>query len=161
VARPLVGQTSCNFGTSGSCNLSLGISLTPTDVLRLTLSATSTNLGTPVESDYTAGFRAATGPSVTVKANRSYHVAIKANTATFGYTPVGGLSNPNKPAGDLQWGLTAAGTFTALATSDITAINGTATAGSVQSMFYRTSLAYATDKPGTYTLTVLFTLSAP
>ena len=164
VARPLSAQLSCSFTNSTPCSLTLNVSLTPTDVLRLTVSTTSSNLGTPVESDYTAGFLAANGPSVTVKANRAFHVALKAGGATFGYTPVGGLTNPNKPASDLKWGLTAGGSFTGLTTSDVTAFSGSAsptTAGTVQAMFYRTSLAYGTDKPGSYSLSVIFTLSAP
>jgi hypothetical protein len=160
--RDLAAQTSCTFSNTVPCSFTLNVSLTPSDVLRLTLSSTATTFAAPVEADYTAGYVAAAGPAATAKANRAFHVTVDATAPTWAYVPVGGLANPNKPASNLRWATTAGGPFTSNAGTPATLFSGGAgTPGTTQAIFYRADLGYSVDRPGTYTLTVRYTLSAP
>lgn len=155
-------QTSCTFSNTVPCSFTPNVSLTPASVLRLTLSATSTTFSTPVEVDYTAGFVAAAGPTATAKANRAYSVTVDATTAVWVYTPAGGLADPSKPASDLKWATTVGGAFTHNVGTSATLLSGAGgTAGTTQAIFFRASLSYTVDRPGTYSLTVRYTLSAP
>ena len=95
------------------------------------------------------------GPSYQVSANRNYKVQISANAAQF--------TGPYaKPAGDLAWATSLAGTYAALTTTPTDVSTGGATALSAAvSLFYKTTYNFATDVPGAYTLDVTFTLVAP
>jgi hypothetical protein len=160
--RELAAQTSCTFSNTVPCSFTLNVSLTPSDVLRLTLSSTATAFAAPVEADYTAGYITASGPTATAKANRAYRVTVDSPAATWTYTPVGGLTDPGKAASDLSWATTAGGTFATSAGAAATLLSGAGgTAGTAQPIYFRARLNYATDRPGTYTLTVRYTLSAP
>ena len=151
--RPLAAQCS-----GASCTIT--VQMPVSDVLRLTLSVVTTSLGTPVDADYTAGFIAAAGPTATAKANRAFTVSVDATSATFGYS--GSFTNPNKPASHLTWATTAGGPFTRNAGTAATLASGSSgTAGTAQAIFFRTLVTYAADPPGSYSLTVRYTLSAP
>ena len=165
--RPLVGillvaavrtASAQNTCTGNPCNVTTTATLTVNDVLRLTLDATTTSLGTPVEADFDAGFKDASGPTTTVKANRPWHVAVVGTTSAFAYT--GSLTNPNKPASSLKWGIVS-GTYPNDASASATLSSGNGTSGSSQQIFYRTLLSYTNDVTGSYALDVKFTLSAP
>jgi hypothetical protein len=152
-------QTSCTTtsGAGGTCSLTINMTLTTTDMLRLTLSAGSTTLTPPTLTDYDNGGKNDNGPTATVKANRAWSVQVSAPATTF--TPSGG-STYNKPASDLLWG-TAAGTYPNSMSTSAKLMNGNATAGASQQIFYRTKYFWDKDVPGTYSLQVNFTLSAP
>ncbi|HEV2641839.1 MAG TPA: hypothetical protein VGT98_04000, partial [Candidatus Elarobacter sp.] len=109
---------------------------------------------------FTAGFKDAAGPTLTVKSNAAFRVSVVATTATFAYS--GAQANPNKPASDLKWG-TVSGTYpnNAGTASLLFAVNTPATASATQQIFFRTLWALNKDVPGNYSLVVNFTLSAP
>jgi hypothetical protein len=149
-------QATC---TGNPCSVQVTASATVNDVLRLTLSGASTSLGTPSETDYDAGYKDVAGPTASVKSNRPWHVDIAGAAATFSYT--GALTNPNKPATDLQWG-TSAGTYGNNMGSAAVLLNGaTGTGSASQAIFFRTLWSWATDVPGSYSLIINFTLAAP
>ena len=151
--RPLAAQC-----VGASCTIT--VQMPVSDVLRLTLSAVTTSLGTPVEADYTAGYVASTGPTATAKANRAYTVTVDATSANFTYS--GSLTDPVKPASTLTWATTSGGPFTHNAGTAAALFTGsTGTSGTSQGIFFRTTVSYAVDRPGTYRLTVRYTLSAP
>jgi len=151
--RPLAAQC-----VGASCTIT--VQMPVSDVLRLTLSAVTTSLGTPVEADYTAGYVASTGPTATAKANRAYTVTVDATSANFTYS--GSLTDPVKPASTLTWPTTSGGPFTHNPGTSAALFTGsTGTSGTSQGIFFRTTVSYAADRPGTYTLTVRYTLSAP
>jgi hypothetical protein len=155
-AKPATAQT-C---TGNPCNVNTTATLTVVDLLRLTLDLTSTNLGSPVEANFDAGFILSTGPVATAKANRPWTVSVQSLTANFAYT--GSLTDPNKPASDLHWDTSSGGSYTnAMSTSAATLKTGTGTSGTSQGIFYKTLLSYANDVAGSYALGVKFTLSAP
>jgi hypothetical protein len=121
-------------------------------------------------SDYNVSTGAATKTSaaattLAVTSNKGWTVSAKANTAAFGFTPSAGDPDPVKAAGSLSYKLTSAGTYTAITTTNaaVTTGNkgGTATAGNTFSVDYQLTSNLSQDPPGTYTLAVVYTLTAP
>jgi hypothetical protein len=152
------GQLGCSGAT---CTVE--ITMPVTDVVRLTLSQTSIALGTPTGSDYVSGYRDISGAAatVTVKANRAFRVQIVGSTSNFTYS--GAFANPNKPASDLLWATSQAGLASTTNTmgASATLMNQGASASATQLLFLRTLWRFSTDVPGTYSLIVSVTLSAP
>ena len=137
--------------------------------LTLTTDVTSFTL-----SFLTTDYNAATGAATITKTSGNtlgvnsfllgWHVTAKAVTSTFGFTPSAGDANPNKPSSDLsirQPGYTT--TYTALTTTPFTLVTGNATFLSTlyYPVDYKLNSNLATDPPGTYTISILFTLTAP
>lgn len=144
--------------TTPSCGVSNTTSATVGIVAQLTLSSTTTDLGTPTQADYIAGHKDVPGPTATVLANTAWHVAVVGNTGTFSCTGAG--CRATKPASDLLWG-TVSGTYGNNAGAGATLFSGAGTTGSNQQSFFRTNWNLVTDTPGTYTLFVNYTLSEP
>jgi len=161
-AALLVGLTStakAQTCTGNPCTVQVTASATVNDILRLTLSSTTANLGSPTEADYDAGFLDAAGPTASVKSNRPWHVDVVGAAGVFSY--VGSLTNPNKPASALQWG-TSAGTYgNNMGASSQLMSGATGTGNASQAIFFRTLWSWATDVSGSYSLVVNFTLAAP
>lgn len=149
LGRPVEAQ-SC--GTS-CAPATVRMRVVPT--VRLELLSDPTSLGNPTAADFTVGYKDATGPTLTVRANSSYQVdVVKESPApTFGTT--------SKPASDLLWG-TAPGTYPYHVGTSAMLTSGGATAGSAPvTIYYRTLWSFANDPPGTYTIGVMYTVSAP
>lgn len=150
------------LGCAGS-SCTVEISVPVADVLRITLSNGGVPLGSPGEADYAAGYRDVSGPAVTasVKANRPFQVQVVGGQASFSY--LGSHTNPAKPASDLLWATSQAGlagTTTNMGTPALLLNQGPG--GNVQaSLFLRTRWSFTSDVPGTYSLPIRFTLSAP
>ena len=149
------------LGCSGaSCTVQ--ISMPVSDVLRISLGTTSVGLGAPNDVDFATGYKDVAGVAVSVngKSNRPFVVDMSALTGTFNYA--GSMANPNKPASDLKWATSA----TALPTtpknmgSSATLINQGAGNVTVP-LFMRTMWDFTKDVPGTYSLAIRFTVSAP
>ena len=146
-------QARAQLGCSGA-TCTVEITMPVSDVLLLSLSASSVALGSPIETDFQAGYRDVSGAAVnvTAKSNRAFTVQLGSVTPAFAYS--GTLPNPNKPASHLLWATSAGG----LATTTFLSQG----AASVTSPLYlRTLWSFANDVPGTYSLTVRLTLSAP
>jgi hypothetical protein len=157
-----MATASAQTGCSGATCV-VEITMPVSDVIRITASALTIDLGSPSLSDFTAGYRDVIGPAATVavKANRAFQVQIGGASATFAYA--GPLANPLKPASDLQWAATQAGLSSAPNDfgSAATLMNGAATAGATTSLYFRTRWVMTRDVSGTYSLAVTLTLSAP
>jgi hypothetical protein len=157
-ARPVQAQLGC---AGSACTVE--VSLPVASVMRISLSSTGVSLGTPTGSDYQLGYRDVAGPAVTatIKANRAFQVQVVGTGATFQYA--GSSTNPNKAASDLRWATSQAG----LATTT----NHMGTAGSLlnhgpganvqASLYLRTLWDFTRDVPGTYSMPIRLTLSAP
>lgn len=155
----VVGLLWAGQARAQTVSASVTITMTPAVVVSLGLSGSTTPLGAPTLADFTTGYRAATGPLVTVKSNTAYTVSISSSAATFGYT--GSHPNPNKPRTDLTWSAVAGGPFTGLLGSGASFLTGTATNSTAATAYYRTLWNLAAAPPGDYSLTVQFTISAP
>ena len=164
-ATPSIAMAqSCNAGGSpANCNVPASVSMTAGRVVRLQMSTGSTALAAPTTADFDAGFNSTTGPSLTISANASWNLLIRANSAvwTATNTAPGAPARVNKPAGDLQWSTAANGSFAALTTSDANLVSGTATASAATTLYFQTLYDWAVDTPGNYSMTVVLTLTAP
>jgi hypothetical protein len=152
-------------GNAGSCNTTNTASVTVGALVKLGMSAATTSLTAPTADDIDAGAVIAnSGPSFTIKANRSWTLKIKSQNAT-NWTYAG----PNagvKPIGDLAWSTAVGGTFAAITSADATFTSGaSASNGTAAQAFFRTTwvadFADASNREGSYSLPIVFTLSAP
>ena len=167
VLATAIGATTANAQCSGSnsCNTTNTASVTVGALVKLGMSSATTTLTNPTADDVDAGnVIADAGPSFTIKANRSWTLKIKSQNAA-NWTYVGSNSGV-KPIGDLSWSTAANGTFAAITSSDATFTSGAAASnGTAAQAFFRVSwlndFTSASNAPGTYSLPIVFTLSAP
>lgn len=162
-AAPLAGQGTCEVNNQASCvaagSAAQGISVTITSVARLSVPLGDIVLPVPGVGSYDAGLGVAGSVSLTVQANVPWAVAISAATATWTGSPAS--ARQNKPAGDAQWAIAAGGPFTDVTTVAATIQSGVATGAGVVTLFIRPRLDWTTDAPGSYTLPLQLTLTAP
>lgn len=154
-------QAGAQLGCAGA-TCTIEISMPVVDVFRVSLSGSSVSLGTPAEADYDAGFLDVSGAAVnvTVKANRDVVVQVGGVAGSFSYA--GPLPNPVKPSSHLLWATSAAGLATTTNHMGATTNFVVQSAGSVMVPLYlRTLWSFGADVPGTYSLAISFTLSAP
>jgi hypothetical protein len=152
-------------GNTGSCNTTNTASVSVGALVKLGMSSASTALTNPTADDVDAGnVLPNAGPSFTIKANRSWTLKIKSQNAA-NWTYVGSDAGV-KPIADLSWSTAVGGTFAAITAADATFASGaSSTNGTAAQAFFRTSWAAdftsASNAPGTYSLPIVFTLSAP
>lgn len=152
-------------GNAGSCNTTNTASVTVGALVKLGMSSLTTALTNPTADDVDAGnVLADAGPSFTIKSNRSWTLKIKSqNAASWTYV---GSNAGVKPISDLAWSTAAGGTFAAITASDATFTSGAGASNGVAAQaFFRTSwlsdFTSASNAPGTYSLPIVFTLTAP
>jgi hypothetical protein len=151
---------------SDSCSTTNTASVTVGALVNLEMSAITTSLTSPVVADLAAGFVADVGPTFVVHANQDWTMSIKAdasNPTNWDYT---GTKSGVKPIGDLEWSVASDGTFAALTGSNATvASSASSTDDTAVSLFFQTvyssDYSAAKNRPGVYSLPIVFTLSAP
>ena len=150
-------------GAPANCGLPGTVSMIAGRVVRLQMTAVSTPLTAPVPADFDAGFNATSGPTLTVSANASWTLSLRAAAAnwTATNTSPGAPARANKPAADLKWSKLSTGPFTALTTSDVTLVTGAATASSATTLFFQTLYSWTLDTPGNYSMAIVLTLTSP
>jgi hypothetical protein len=163
-----VGATQANAqcsGNAGSCNTTNTASVTVGALVKLAMSAATTTLTNPTADNVDLGaVLPDPGPTFTVKANRSWTLKIRSQNATnWTYA---GTNSGVKPIGDLAWSTAVGGTFAAITGTDATFASGAAASnGTAASAFFRTTwladFTSASNAPGTYSLPIVFTLTAP
>ena len=149
-----------------SCSTTNTASVTVGALVKLEMSAVTTSLTAPAVADLAAGFVADVGPTFVVHANQDWTMSIKAaasHPTNWSYT---GTKSGVKPIGDLTWADAVDGTFVALTASNAeVASSASSTDDTAVSLFFQTvySSDYlsANNRPGLYSLPVVFTLSAP
>ena len=152
-------------GNAGSCFTTNTASATVNALVKLGMGGTATTLTSPTADQIEAGALIADGgPTFTIKANRSWTLNIKTTNATI-WTYAGSFAG-TKPISDLTWSNAAAGTYSNIGTSDAVFLSGaTASNGFAAQAFFKTVWAAGfvqpSNAPGTYSLPVVFTLSAP
>jgi hypothetical protein len=148
--RTAAAQQTCDGGAT--CLLNVSATASINSVARLSISTTTTTLTTPATADFgtTAGVNS-TGPTITVKANTGYTLTASAVSGSW----TGGSNT--KPATDLKMKVNG-GALTALGQVAQTA---TATGGTSYAIGYNTIYNWAVDTPGSYSLVVKYTLTAP
>jgi hypothetical protein len=187
-ADSLGAQTTCNAtlpAGAPTCSTTLNAQVAVAHLLQLTVNGgAQTALAPPVVTSYDSSAAAvtpdqypvgATGPVLTVKANRGWQLSIKANLPQFVFTKDGtyNLCRPGdgagacplssttlgKAAADLAWSTNAATAFAGLTTSAATISSNTAGSSAQYTIYFRTKWLYATDVPGTYVLPVVYTVT--
>jgi hypothetical protein len=163
-----IGASQANAQSCGgitTCNLTNTASVAVPALVKMTMSSPTTTLTAPSANDIDGGAVIAdVGPTFTIKANRSWALKIKSVNAT-NFTYTGGNSGV-KPISDLLWSATAGGTYVAITNSDAAFASGaSATNNGAASAFFKTNwvadFASVANVEGTYSLPILFTLSAP
>ncbi len=168
IATPAAAQTCSIASTSASvnCTVPTTLSMTMPSLMKLTLSGTTVALTAPsAVSDFDAVTGLAstdnTGPTFTVRSNRSYRVQVSADAASFSHTVPTGAAAYAKPAGDVQYKI-GSGSLATLTTTAADIGSGSATsASSLLQVAYKTAYDITKDQPGVYSLGVTFTLVAP
>jgi hypothetical protein len=152
-------------GNAGTCNTTNTASVTVGTLVKLGMTTSATALTNPTADDVSAGNTLQnSGPIFTIKANRAWTLKIKSGVATnWDYV---GSDAGVKPIGDLAWSTASGGTYAAITASDATFASGaSSTNGTAASAFFRTSwlsdFTSASNAPGSYSLPIVFTLSAP
>jgi hypothetical protein len=163
-AGPAQGQGSCTRNGQGTCVLgddaTHAVRITITRAIRLESTASSVTLAQPSGLDYDAGFGLTVGPVLTMKANSSWAVTLRATQPLWTASPAPARSD--KPVGDLQWGLAAAGAFADLSTTAATiASGGAGTNGTPIPLHFRVKYAWLLDTPGSYSLPLQITVTSP
>jgi hypothetical protein len=162
-AAPVLAQScTTNPGSCSPPSNPLQISITIGRAVQVLISPGNTTLTPPGPADYDAGFVATNGPTVTVRSNAPWSVALSSSTSTW--IAVNTQSEPartDKPASDLQWAFDQAGPFTDMSTSPATLANGALTTATSVTLFYRTRYSWVLDTPGNYRLPLVFTIIAP
>jgi hypothetical protein len=157
VAIPAAAQT--NPCTTSGCAVTDKVSLKVNPLVRLSLSQTTTALNSPDTTAYDAGSSTTAGPTVSVKANRSWSLTVKAGAATF--TPALGASGYNKPAGDLGVKIAGGSTVAGLSTTAASLASGTSGGVFSGAVTYTTKFDWTKDIPDDYTMDVVYTITAP
>jgi hypothetical protein len=152
-------------GNTGSCNTTNTASVAVNALVKLGMGGTATSLTSPTADQIEIGATLAdAGPTFTIKANRSWTLNVKtSNLANWTY--VGSFAG-TKPISDLTWSNAVAGTYVGISSSDAPFLSGaSATNGLAAQAFFKTVWAAGftqpSNVPGTYSLPVVFTLSAP
>ncbi len=152
-------------GNAGSCFTTNTASVSVNALVKLGMSATTTTLTSPTADQVDLGATVAdNGPSFTIKANRSWTLNVKTtNAANWTYV---GSNGGTKPISDLTWSNASAGTYVGISSSDAPFLTGaSATNGTAAQAFFKTVWAAGftqpSNAPGTYSLPIVFTLSAP
>ena len=136
----------------------------------LTLTTSTTSVSIPfATTDYNASTGAAqkisTGPqTLTIKSTTAtWTLSVRALAATFTFAASSGDPNPNKPAADLSVRAPATSSaWLVLTTSNQVLSTGPKAAGNqTRVLDYRLNSNLSTDPPGTYSISVIYTLTSP
>lgn len=168
-------QTACDAVSPAPNNPTCGrVAVTTaavSHILRLELSALNTPMAPPDVPQFDSARVATTpdqlplttGPVVTVRANRPWRLTVEATEPAFTFSPdpLYQVGHPTgKPASDLAWSVTQSTGFRPLGAASPQEVASSATRGSYAqyTMYYRTRWRYDVDVPGTYALSVSYTI---
>jgi hypothetical protein len=150
-AKRASAQACNSAGASSSCSTQIATTVRLNTVAKLTISSTNTTLSAPRASDFgTDGGVNSDGPTVTVLSNGGYTLTASAPA----------WSGPNaRPSSNLLINVNG-GEYTALGQVGHSTA-GTQSSGTQYVIGYKTKYQWTVDVPGTYTLAVTYTLTAP
>ncbi|WKW11962.1 hypothetical protein Strain138_001233 [Pseudogemmatithrix spongiicola] len=160
--RPLAAQT-CTATNVANCtvtgNATRSVTVGVGYVARLILSTSTVTIPTPDIAQFDASVTGNGSFSFIVRANTPWQVSIRSTATTWTAAPLS--ARQTKPAGDLQWSLSAVSGFTNMTTSFAAVSSGTATAGSSVTVYLRAALAWTLETAGTYSLPLEVTVTSP
>ncbi|HRN53512.1 MAG TPA: hypothetical protein PK788_08440 [Gemmatimonadaceae bacterium] len=162
LAAPARAQVNCTVNNQNSCTAggaNTAINITISRVARLTSPSGTLTLPQPNVNQFDAGFGNPLNVTLNVRANGNWALAIRAGQNTWTATP--GTARQDKPVGDLQWSTSGSGPFTNMSTSLVSLASGGATASASPPLFLRARFAWASDRPGNYSIPVQIVLTTP
>src|SRR5262245_6681284 len=121
----------------------------------------------------TTDYNSATGAAQIIKTSaqtltivsdaNTWTLNVRALASTFTFTPSSGHSNPNKSASNLAVRIPAfSSSWTSLTTSNQVIATGPKVNGNqTRAVDYRLNSNLSTDPPGTYTISIIYTISNP
>lgn len=160
-------QLSIFAGAQDTQNIT--VTLTVPQVLNLSVENSAVTIAfAPADYDESTGNGSkvnAAASTISVASNRAWVLSARAASSTFSYTPLAGDGNPNKPAGDLALKLSSDSTYLPVSTSNATLTTGnaggTSESGNQFTVDYRVTSTLKNDPPGSYSIGVILTLTAP
>jgi len=154
----LTGIVACLFFVVGRLFAAL-ILTTSTNSVSIPFATTDYNASTGVAQV----MRTSAQTLTIISDKKTWTLAVRAMTSTFSFTPSLGDPNPNKPAADLAVRDPASSsTFVALTTSDQVIATGPKSASAqTVNLDYRLNSSLSTNPPGTYNISIIYTLTNP
>jgi hypothetical protein len=168
VLGTVIGASQASAQCSGpnSCNTTNTASVVVGNLVKLGMTSTATTLTAPSADDIDAGLTVGpdAGPTFTIKANRSWTLKIKSGNPTN--WSFAGTGTGVKPISDLLWATSSAGSYAPITNGDVTFTSGaSSTNGATAVPYFKTQwtadFTSASNLPGTYSMPIVFTLSAP
>ncbi len=163
LGRPAAAQLTCEVNGIATCattaSASSAINITVTSAARVTVSSSTVTLPQPNETSYNTGFGGAGSVQFEVRSNAAWTVSISSSSTLWTGTPL--TAWQNKPRSDLQWATAVGGPYTDMTGTNASLATGTATNSTIQTLFLRSKYSWATDRPGTYSIQLQVTLTAP
>lgn len=163
IAGEVAGQGVCTVNNQASCTVggdaTHSITITITNTARLSSPVSTVVLTQPTTTSFVNGFGVPVLVQLPVRSNVNWTVGINAGATLWNASP--GSAWQTKPAGDLQWGLSSGGTFFDVTTTPVTVASGLATGTATVGLYLRVRFLWTSDVPGSYSLPVQFTLTAP
>ena len=144
-------------------------SITIPEVLSINVSNATVSFPAAQAGDYDASGLAliAAGPAnssvIGTRGNVVHDIEVLATTSQFGFTASQGDPDPGKPVADLEWSSDAGATWTGLSSTvagDIRSGIGRGVAASAATVQYRLRSSLASDVPGTYSVTFVYSVVA-
>jgi hypothetical protein len=157
-ADPAFAQTAECSGAQAVCSVSGVVSIDISRAVHLVMPA-SVSVATATPEHFATGSSPATDFQGVIRANGPWSLGISALNPTFTAVPADG-SSIMKPASDAAWAL-GSGAFTPLSTTVAAVTTGAASAGTFVTLSVRTAYVFQQDGPGTYTLPLVLTITAP
>ncbi|HEY5218156.1 MAG TPA: hypothetical protein VIJ16_00030 [Gemmatimonadaceae bacterium] len=152
-AQATCGNTAASNATCSPAGVT--VSTTVQNIVYMSIDVAGVALTAPTDADFTGGGTTTktdlAKQVITVRANAAWTLTLAGAAWTAPYV---------KSVGDLSWTKDGS-TWTAMTTSAASVTTGTATGGSTTTIGYKTAWDLSADKPGTYTMALAFTLSAP
>lgn len=136
----------------------------------LTLTTSTSNVAIPfLTTDYNSSTGAAqviktSAQTLTILSNTStWTLKVRALTSTFAFAPSLGDANPNKPAADLavRAPATSSAWLVLTTTNQVLSTGPTSPSNQTRALDYRLNSNLSTNPPGTYTISVIYTLTSP
>ena len=98
-----------------------------------------------------------------VSTSSTWTLSVRTLTSTFSFTPSLGDPNPNKPASDLavRAPVTSSTWLVLTTTNQVLSTGPKSNSNQTRAIDYRLNSNLSTDPPGTYTISVIYTLTNP
>lgn len=156
-------QITCTANLAATCTLggaaSAALNITIQQATRLTLASSSVALPQPTDVSYNAGFGAPGSVAFEIRSNANWRVSISSSATTWSFSPASARND--KPRADLQWATNIAGPFTDVTATATSIATGGATNSTIQTLYLRSKYNWTLDLPGSYSIAVQVTLTAP